>query len=193
LFERRPFTPRLESRIRHRWPAKGGPFKTGDEIVTFNDKPVKSWEALLGGSSRGRLRIGAKNFKFGTVPAPRAGYWSPDSRPMPRRRSLRRMLTFARAAVPALSFWDWHSTELFVFRPSRRAFAPRRLAELRARADRIPGGLMGVSHASRFRSLAARWFRRRARTAGKFRADPSSAPGKTADEERSWPTVEIGP
>lgn len=89
-------------------PAAKAGLKTGDEIVTFNDTPVKSWEALLA-DVHSALASGVKAFKLGIVPH-EAGYWSPDSRPMPATKA-EKEITLPARPLEALGL---HSSELFV-------------------------------------------------------------------------------
>ena len=83
--------------------------KTGDEIVTFNGKPVKSWEKLMP-MVQSALRSGTnKTFVLGIVPHEMA-HWSPES----RSEAATKATTEISLPAKSLDQLGIHSSELIV-------------------------------------------------------------------------------
>lgn len=82
--------------------------KTGDEIVTFNGKSVKSWETLNEEVGKA-LAAGANTFVFGVTPH-EAAYWAPESKPQPSTQAANEVKLPARP----LEQLGLYSSELFI-------------------------------------------------------------------------------
>lgn len=84
-------------------------FKTGDEIVTLNGKPVKSWESLQE-EVKAALSIGnGKEFVFGIVPHV-LSYWGPEGHPVPATKAEKEVTLSAKP----LEQLGLYASELFV-------------------------------------------------------------------------------
>jgi regulator of sigma E protease len=83
--------------------------KTGDEIVTFDGTPVRSWEQLESLVSTALQKKSGAKFNLGIAPH-EAAYWAPETRPQPATKATTEIQLPARP----LSELGLYSSELFI-------------------------------------------------------------------------------